>query len=319
MWIPFTIPSSGGSSTLWKREKRSNLAKGTLEAFFNWLLVLYFYGTYFNLNYCLWPNLQVHHLLSQGRAALYGSWQADRRGIQLRNISLCIRHRILMCVLAGKIPDCLLLSSNLNCDLLIFVFNVRIFDLRFYLLFFQPVCCFHLQGVGPQEYTLIKMKIVEPYTGKFKSKVFYSRWHWALITFKQKPYPSGPFNLFAIVRKQTTNQKLKHLPHVDDGLPLAAWKAKASTWWLPLWDQRPCLARPTVGWDQTWSMLPLKQPAETFSSPPVVLPETCLTRASPKRTEWCQWLWKYSDRYWLCIYCTFIHADDIRNATNVAV
>lgn len=33
----------------------------------------------------------------------------------------------------------------------------------------------HLQGVGPQEYTLIKMKIVEPYTAKFKSKVFYSR------------------------------------------------------------------------------------------------------------------------------------------------
>uniref|UniRef100_A0A3P8W7G8 Leucine--tRNA ligase, cytoplasmic n=1 Tax=Cynoglossus semilaevis TaxID=244447 RepID=A0A3P8W7G8_CYNSE len=30
------------------------------------------------------------------------------------------------------------------------------------------------EGVGPQEYTLIKMKIVEPYTGKFKSKVFYS-------------------------------------------------------------------------------------------------------------------------------------------------
>ncbi|XP_040037265.1 leucine--tRNA ligase, cytoplasmic [Gasterosteus aculeatus] len=30
------------------------------------------------------------------------------------------------------------------------------------------------EGVGPQEYTLIKMKIVEPYTAKFKSKVFYS-------------------------------------------------------------------------------------------------------------------------------------------------
>nr|XP_061801544.1 leucine--tRNA ligase, cytoplasmic-like isoform X1 [Nerophis lumbriciformis] len=30
------------------------------------------------------------------------------------------------------------------------------------------------EGVGPQEYTLIKMKIVEPYTSKFKSKVFYS-------------------------------------------------------------------------------------------------------------------------------------------------
>uniref|UniRef100_A0A3Q1BDI8 Leucine--tRNA ligase, cytoplasmic n=1 Tax=Amphiprion ocellaris TaxID=80972 RepID=A0A3Q1BDI8_AMPOC len=29
------------------------------------------------------------------------------------------------------------------------------------------------EGVGPQEYTLIKMKIVEPYTAKFKSKVFY--------------------------------------------------------------------------------------------------------------------------------------------------
>lgn len=34
------------------------------------------------------------------------------------------------------------------------------------------------QGVGPQEYTLIKMKIVEPYTAKFKSKVFYSRWNY---------------------------------------------------------------------------------------------------------------------------------------------
>uniref|UniRef100_A0AAQ5Y377 Leucine--tRNA ligase, cytoplasmic n=1 Tax=Amphiprion ocellaris TaxID=80972 RepID=A0AAQ5Y377_AMPOC len=31
------------------------------------------------------------------------------------------------------------------------------------------------EGVGPQEYTLIKMKIVEPYTAKFKSKVFYSK------------------------------------------------------------------------------------------------------------------------------------------------
>ncbi|MEQ2167435.1 hypothetical protein GOODEAATRI_004205, partial [Goodea atripinnis] len=31
-----------------------------------------------------------------------------------------------------------------------------------------------VKGVGPQEYTLIKMKIVEPYTAKFKSKVFYS-------------------------------------------------------------------------------------------------------------------------------------------------
>ncbi|XP_069574339.1 leucine--tRNA ligase, cytoplasmic-like [Brachyistius frenatus] len=30
------------------------------------------------------------------------------------------------------------------------------------------------EGVGPQEYTLIKMKIVEPYTAKFKSKVFSS-------------------------------------------------------------------------------------------------------------------------------------------------
>ncbi|XP_011609365.2 leucine--tRNA ligase, cytoplasmic [Takifugu rubripes] len=30
------------------------------------------------------------------------------------------------------------------------------------------------EGVGPQEYTLIKMKIVEPYTAKFKSKVFFS-------------------------------------------------------------------------------------------------------------------------------------------------
>ncbi|XP_034540125.1 leucine--tRNA ligase, cytoplasmic [Notolabrus celidotus] len=30
------------------------------------------------------------------------------------------------------------------------------------------------EGVGPQEYTLIKMKMVEPYTAKFKSKVFYS-------------------------------------------------------------------------------------------------------------------------------------------------
>ncbi|XP_045894902.1 leucine--tRNA ligase, cytoplasmic isoform X1 [Micropterus dolomieu] len=30
------------------------------------------------------------------------------------------------------------------------------------------------EGVGPQEYTLIKMKVVEPYTAKFKSKVFYS-------------------------------------------------------------------------------------------------------------------------------------------------
>ncbi|XP_037125115.1 leucine--tRNA ligase, cytoplasmic [Syngnathus acus] len=30
------------------------------------------------------------------------------------------------------------------------------------------------EGVGPQEYTLIKMKIIEPYTAKFKSKVFYS-------------------------------------------------------------------------------------------------------------------------------------------------
>ncbi|XP_061658877.1 leucine--tRNA ligase, cytoplasmic [Syngnathoides biaculeatus] len=30
------------------------------------------------------------------------------------------------------------------------------------------------EGVGPQEYTLIKMRIVEPYTAKFKSKVFYS-------------------------------------------------------------------------------------------------------------------------------------------------
>ncbi|XP_077596288.1 leucine--tRNA ligase, cytoplasmic [Stigmatopora nigra] len=30
------------------------------------------------------------------------------------------------------------------------------------------------EGVGPQEYTLIKMKMVEPYTSKFKSKVFYS-------------------------------------------------------------------------------------------------------------------------------------------------
>ncbi|KAM8835839.1 leucine--tRNA ligase, cytoplasmic [Synchiropus picturatus] len=30
------------------------------------------------------------------------------------------------------------------------------------------------EGVGPQEYTLIKMKIVEPYTARFKSKVFYS-------------------------------------------------------------------------------------------------------------------------------------------------
>ncbi|KAF3841076.1 hypothetical protein F7725_006938 [Dissostichus mawsoni] len=30
------------------------------------------------------------------------------------------------------------------------------------------------EGVGPQEYTLIKMKIVEPYTAKFKAKVFYS-------------------------------------------------------------------------------------------------------------------------------------------------
>lgn len=30
------------------------------------------------------------------------------------------------------------------------------------------------EGVGPQEYTLIKMKIVEPYPAKFKSKVFYS-------------------------------------------------------------------------------------------------------------------------------------------------
>ncbi|XP_059208404.1 leucine--tRNA ligase, cytoplasmic [Centropristis striata] len=30
------------------------------------------------------------------------------------------------------------------------------------------------EGVGPQEYTLVKMKIVEPYTAKFKSKVFYS-------------------------------------------------------------------------------------------------------------------------------------------------
>lgn len=36
--------------------------------------------------------------------------------------------------------------------------------------------CLHPQGVGPQEYTLIKMKIVEPYTAKFKSKVFFSRW-----------------------------------------------------------------------------------------------------------------------------------------------
>ncbi|XP_060942051.1 leucine--tRNA ligase, cytoplasmic [Limanda limanda] len=30
------------------------------------------------------------------------------------------------------------------------------------------------EGVGPQEYTLVKMKMVEPYTAKFKSKVFYS-------------------------------------------------------------------------------------------------------------------------------------------------
>ncbi|XP_062262028.1 leucine--tRNA ligase, cytoplasmic [Platichthys flesus] len=30
------------------------------------------------------------------------------------------------------------------------------------------------EGVGPQEYTLVKMKVVEPYTAKFKSKVFYS-------------------------------------------------------------------------------------------------------------------------------------------------
>ncbi|XP_068457332.1 leucine--tRNA ligase, cytoplasmic-like [Clinocottus analis] len=30
------------------------------------------------------------------------------------------------------------------------------------------------EGVGPQEYTLIKMKIIEPYTAKFKAKVFYS-------------------------------------------------------------------------------------------------------------------------------------------------
>ncbi|XP_056140550.1 leucine--tRNA ligase, cytoplasmic-like [Lampris incognitus] len=30
------------------------------------------------------------------------------------------------------------------------------------------------EGVGPQEYTLIKMKIVEPYPAKLKSKVFYS-------------------------------------------------------------------------------------------------------------------------------------------------
>ena len=32
-----------------------------------------------------------------------------------------------------------------------------------------------VQGVGPQEYTLIKMKVVEPYPAKFKTKVFYSR------------------------------------------------------------------------------------------------------------------------------------------------
>lgn len=30
------------------------------------------------------------------------------------------------------------------------------------------------EGVGPQEYTLIKMKVVEPFTARFKSKVFYS-------------------------------------------------------------------------------------------------------------------------------------------------
>ncbi|XP_056450421.1 leucine--tRNA ligase, cytoplasmic [Gadus chalcogrammus] len=30
------------------------------------------------------------------------------------------------------------------------------------------------EGVGPQEYTLIKMKVVEPYPAKFKTKVFYS-------------------------------------------------------------------------------------------------------------------------------------------------
>lgn len=45
----------------------------------------------------------------------------------------------------------------------------------FLLFLSQITISLHLQGVGPQEYTLIKMKIVEPYTAKFKSKVFYSR------------------------------------------------------------------------------------------------------------------------------------------------
>lgn len=37
------------------------------------------------------------------------------------------------------------------------------------------VCVSCVQGVGPQEYTLIKMKVVEPFTARFKSKVFFSR------------------------------------------------------------------------------------------------------------------------------------------------
>lgn len=59
-----------------------------------------------------------------------------------------------------------------------YITKSKSFKMVFYItseLFFLVFHLLLLQGVGPQEYTLIKMKIVEPYTAKFKSKIFYSR------------------------------------------------------------------------------------------------------------------------------------------------
>ena len=164
------------------------------------------------------------------------------------------------------------------------------------------------EGVGPQEYTLIKMRVKEPLPPKLRlvpldketSVQFVSRgkrrnsdellvsfvWHWMILTKIISDFPSGWTVKIHFAAESAFcmlclwPNALKHFFHVPTPGP---WPVDRCTWLRPPCVQRPCMARPTAGCTRTSSTRRLRLCGVTSSYVRGGQPETCPTRASPRR------------------------------------